>query len=133
MSVISSPNFLRNVLWADAVSCVGSGALQIAFTGVMAGLLGLPAGLLTATGIFLVVYAVLVAFIATRKPVPRAIVWLLVAGNIGWALACAALLASGMFPVTGMGKAYVAVQAATVFILAELQWLGLRRAPAGWA
>ena len=33
MSLMSSPNFLRNVLWADAVSCLGSGLLQLLLTG----------------------------------------------------------------------------------------------------
>ncbi|MES2975082.1 MAG: hypothetical protein V4757_15820 [Pseudomonadota bacterium] len=133
MTVFSSPNFLRNVLWADAVSCLGSGVLQLSFTGTLAAMLGLPAGLLDWTGIFLVAYSAAVAFLATRQPVPRGLVWVLVAGNLAWAMACLALLASGALPVTAAGMAYVLVQALTVVVLAELQWMGLRHTPSGWA
>ena len=134
MSIFSSPRFLRNVLLADAVSCVASGGLQLAFTGAMAQLMNLPAALLTGTGVFLVVYAAVVAFVATRDPVPRAIVWLLVVGNLGWALGCIAVATTGMLAPSALGMAWVLAQAATVVVLAELQWAGLRRAPVtGWA
>lgn len=133
MSVLTSPNFLRNVLWADAASCLGSGLLQVLLTGTMASMLGLPAALLSGTGIFLLVYAAAVGFVATRRPLARAVIWLLVVGNLGWAIACVALLVSGGVAVTALGTAYVLVQALTVAVLAELQWYGLRRAPAGWA
>lgn len=133
MSLFSSPNFLRNVLWADAVSCLSCGLLQVFFTGPMSNLLGLPAGLLAYTGEFLLVYGAAVAFIATRRPPPAAIVWLLVIGNGGWALACiAALLGGGMAP-TGLGKAYVVMHAVTVAVLAELQYFGLRQRRASQA
>jgi hypothetical protein len=131
MSVLSSPNFLRNVLWADAASCLGSGLLQVLLTGVMASMLGLPAALLSSTGLFLLVYAAAVGFIATRRPLPRAVIWLLVVGNLGWALACVEVLISNWATVTVLGTAYVLVQALTVAVLAELQWFGLRRAAAG--
>lgn len=134
MSILASPRFLRNVLFADAASCLGTGVLQLAFTDALARLLNLPAPLLTGTGVFLLVYAAAVALVATREPLPRPVVWLLVAGNLGWALGCIALLASGMLAPTGLGMAWVLAQAATVAVLAELQWMGLRRTPVvGWA
>ena len=88
---------------------------------------------LVITGAFLLVYGAFVGLLATREPVPRPVVWLLVAGNLGWALGCLALVAAGALPLTGLGQAYVLMQALTVAVLAELQWFGLRRAPAGWA
>lgn len=134
MSIFASPRFLRNVLLADAASCLVSGAAQLGFNAVLARLLNLPAALLLGTGLFLVVYGAIVAFIATRDPVPRPVAWLLVFGNLGWAAACIALLASGVVAPTGLGMAWVLAQAACVAVLAELQWTGLRRAPvAGWA
>ena len=100
----------------------------------LAHLLNLPSVLPFGTGVFLVVYGVAVAFIATRDPVPRPVVWLLVFGNLGWAAACIALLASSLVTPTGLGMAWVLAQAACVAVLAELQWTGLRRAPVvGWA
>ena len=126
-SFMSSPNFLRNVLRADALSCVACGLLQVVFKGQMAQLLGLPPALLAYTGEFLLVYAAVVAFISTRDPLPRPLVWLLLAGNLGWAIACALLLLSGRVAPSMLGTAYVVVQALTVAVLAELQFFGLRR------
>ena len=135
MRIASSPHFLRNVLLADALSCIACGALQAGFTGQLASLFQMPPALLQATGWFLLVYAALVCWIALRKPIPRALVWLLVAGNAGWALACIALLASGAVAPTTLGTAWVLAQAATVAVLAELQWTALRRPvpAASWA
>ena len=127
MSLFSSPNFLRNVLWADAASCMACGLLQVFFTGPMIDLLGLPAGLLAYSGEFLLLYGAAVAFLAMRKPPPPAVVWRLVIGNVGWALACVAVLLGGGMTPTGLGKAYVAVQALTVAVLAELQCFALRQ------
>ncbi len=127
-SFMSSPNFLRNVLRADALSCLACGLLQVVFTGTMAQLLGLPETLLAYSGEFLLVYAAAVAFISTRKPVPRPLVWVLVASNLAWALGCVLLLLSGRVAPSLMGTAYVLVQAVTVGVLAELQFFGLRRA-----
>ena len=126
-SILSSPNFLRNVLRADALSCIACGVLQVAFPAAMARLLNLPEGLVAYTGEFLLVYAAAVAFVSTRNPLPRPIVWALVAGNIGWALACVLLLVSGRVSPSMPGVAYVVMQALTVAVLAELQYFGLRR------
>lgn len=100
MSVFASPRFLPNVMWADAASCAATGALQVAFTDALARLTGLPAPLLMGTGVFLLAYAALAAFMASRSTPPRALIGLVVVGNFGWAVACVALLVSGMFPVT---------------------------------
>jgi len=124
---MSSPNFLRNVLRADALSCVACGLLQVVFKGQMAQLLGLPPALLAYTGEFLLVYAAVVAFISTRDPLPRPLVWLLLAGNLGWSIACALLLLSGRVAPSMLGTVYGVVQALTVAVLAELQFFGLRR------
>jgi len=126
-SFMSSPSFLRHVLRADALSCVACGLLQVVFTGQMARLLGLPEALLAYTGEFLLAYAVAVAFVSTRDPLPRPLVWLLMAGNLGWAIACALLLVSGRLAPSMLGMAYVVAQALTVAVLAELQFFGLRR------
>lgn len=133
MSIFASPRFLRNVLFADAAVSLATGVLQLALTDALAGLLRLPAPLLTGSGLFMLVYASAIAFVATREPIMRTVVWVVVVGNLGWALACIALLASGLLAPTGLGTAWVLMQAAVVAVLAELQWTGLRRAPAvGW-
>lgn len=127
-SILSSPNFLRNVLRVDAISCIACGVLQVAFPAAMARLLNLPEALIAYTGEFLLVYAAAVFFVSTRKPLPRPVIWALVVGNLGWALACVLLLLSGRVSPSVLGVAYVLMQAVTVAVLAELQYFGLRRA-----
>ncbi|SEF33316.1 hypothetical protein ABL840_10375 [Variovorax sp. NFACC27] len=131
MSVFASPRFLPNVMWADAASCAATGALQVAFTDALARLTGLPAPLLMGTGVFLLAYAAMAAFMASRATPPRTLIGLVVVGNFGWAVACISLLVSGIFPVTAVGVAWVLAQAVCVIVLAELQWTGLRRSRGG--
>lgn len=125
-SMLSSPTFLPRVMALDAASCLAVGAAQLGFTDALARLTGLPAGLLAGTGAFLLAYAALAAAMAWRQPVPRTLIGLVVLGNLAWALGCAALLAGGRWPVTGLGMAWVLAQAVIVLLLAEAQWMGLR-------
>jgi hypothetical protein len=134
MSLFASPKFLRNVLLADSASCFATGSLQVLFASALADLLRLPEPLLLGTGWFLLAYAAVACVVATRDPVPRALVWLFVAGNFAWAAACIALLAATPLSPTNLGVAWVIAQAVTVVVLAELQWAGLRAAPRiSWA
>ena len=127
MSVFASPSFLRRVMWADAASCVATGALQVTCTGPLARLTGLPASLLMGNGVFLLAYAAAAAFIASRGTPPRTLIGLVVVGNFSWALACIALMVSGMFALRALGVAWLLAQVICVVVLAELQWIGLRR------
>jgi hypothetical protein len=134
MSVFADPRFLPRVLWADAASCAATGVVQLAFTGALAQLTGLPGPLLLGTGIFLLAYAAAAAWMASRDVPPRRLIGLVVAGNFGWAVACVALLAVGGAAIAPLGWAWVIAQAVTVVVLAELQWMGLRHsrpAPGG--
>lgn len=130
MSIFASPLFLRRVLWADAASCLGCGAVQLA---APAALFGLPQGLLLATGAFLVAYALVLGLVAARPRPPRPLVALCAAGNVAWAIGCGAALA--WLAPTAWGMAWVVLQAVAVLLLADLQWMGLRgtRARAGMA
>jgi hypothetical protein len=134
MSLAASPRFLRHVMLADAASCAGTGALQVLFATPFAGLFHMHADLLLGSGLFLLAYAAVAAFVGTREPIPRALVALFAAGNLGWAVACIALVATGTFAPTPLGTLWVGAQVVVVLVLAELQWLGLKRYPvAGWA
>ncbi|MDN3922321.1 hypothetical protein [Roseateles violae] len=123
----SSPRFLSRVMWADAASCAATGALQLGLTGTLAALTGLPTALLSGTGLFLLAYAALAAAMARRARPPRTLIGLVALGNLGWAIACLALAASGLFALSSWGIAWLLAQAVCVIVLAELQWTGLRR------
>ena len=131
LSSFASPSFLPRVMWADAASCAATGALQVAFTGALARMTGLPTPLLMGTGVFLLAYAAAAAFMASRRTPPRTLIGLVAVGNIGWAIACIALLVSGVFALSALGLAWVLAQVACVVVLAELQWIGLRRSKSG--
>jgi hypothetical protein len=127
MSIPASLRFLRNVLFADAASCLATGASQVLAPAWLAQLLNIPAPLLAGTGAFLLAYGAIVGIVAMRDPLPRAPVWLFMAGNVGWAVACALLLVEGWFTPSAWGEAWILAQAVTVAALAVLQWAGLRR------
>ena len=132
MNLATSPRFLPAVLWADAVSCLACGALQLAAAPLLAQLLGLPQGLLVATGWVLIGVAAFAAWLARGRPASRIGVYLLVAGNAGWVLGCLELaIGSGVSP---LGIGYLLFQAVAVLALAVLEWAGVRRLPrAAWA
>ena len=127
MSIFSSPRFLSRVMWADALSCVGCGALQLVFSQAMNRVTGLPLPLLIESGAFLLVYAAAAAWMASRSVPPRRLIGLVVLGNFAWAAGCLFLLAAGGLSLTGFGVAWLLMQALVVVVLAELQWTGLRQ------
>jgi hypothetical protein len=126
MSILASPRFLPRVMAADAISCTATGAVQLGLTDTLARLTGLPAVLLTGTGLFLLAYAALAAWMARRPVPPRRLIGLVVAGNLAWAVGGVALLASGLGAQTALGVAWVLAQVVVVVALAQLQWMGLR-------
>ncbi|GAD21377.1 hypothetical protein [Acidovorax sp. MR-S7] len=120
---LTSAAGLRRVLWADAAAGGAMAALHLAAAEPLAGLLGLSPALLSASGWLALPFVLLAGSLALR-PVPAGgALALLAAGNFLWVLASAAVL----WDTAGWGQAYVAVQAAAVLVLAELQWMGLRR------
>ncbi|WP_182283626.1 hypothetical protein [Comamonas testosteroni] len=126
MSIFASPRFLRHVMWADAASCAVTGALQLVVTQTLVDLTGLPAALLTGTGLFLLAYASAAAWMARRQPLPRTLIGLVALGNLGWAIGCAILVFASGLALSVWGLAWVAAQAVVVLVLADLQWAGLR-------
>ena len=54
-------------------------------------------------------------------------VWLLIGANALWVLGCLGLLASGLVAPTLLGVAFLVSQAVTVGVLAELEWMGVRK------
>jgi len=126
----SSPSrgeLLRNVLIADGVVCAVTGLLVAAAAGPLNDLLGLPTSLLRGVGLFLIPFGALVFLLGTRPAPARNAVQMLIAGNLLWVVASIGLLVSGRVDPTGLGIAFVILQAALVAAFAELEMLGLRR------
>ena len=119
--------FLRRAILGDAIFS-GVSALLLTFgAGELAPLLNLPTALLRETGLFLIAYAALVGWLGTRASMPKALVGIVIVGNVAWTVASIALLFSGAVTPNLLGEVFVAIQAITVGVLAELQYIGLRR------
>jgi hypothetical protein len=126
MTAVNSP-FLRRVIGVDAAACAASGLLLALGGRPLADLTGLPTALSQPAGEFLIAWAVLLAWLATRPSLGRRVVWTLIAVNAAWVVESATLLAMQWVQPTAVGYALVVGQATAVVVLAELQFMGLRR------
>jgi hypothetical protein len=118
---------LRKALLADALLS-GITGLVLAFAAApLATPFGLAVGLLRWSGIILIPFAALVARLATRERLQRPVVFAVVACNALWALDSVLLLVTGWVEPTILGELFVVGQAAIVAVLAELEFIGLRR------
>lgn len=120
---------LRPLLWFDAATCLAMGGLLAVANGPLTGLLGLPAMLLQGCVILLVVFAGVIAFVATRAN-PVTGTRLIAIGNIAWVIAGFVFIAGPWVEPTALGIAFVAVQAVAVAGLAVLELAAIRSAPA---
>jgi hypothetical protein len=131
--MIHSSQLLRRALLADAVFSGISAVVMTLGAGALAPLLNLPEILLRETGLFLVAYAALVGWLASRPSVPRTLVMIVIAGNAAWTLASIALLFSGAVAPNLLGEIVVVAQAIATGVLAELQYVGMRRSSGAMA
>ena len=125
--------FLLRALQADAIFSGVSAVLLTLGASELARLLNLPEALVRETGLFLVAYAAFVGWLGTRATMLRALVMIVIAGNAAWTLASIALLFSGAVTPNLLGEAAIAMQAIVVGVLAELQFIGLRRSSGAFA
>lgn len=131
--MIHSSLFLRRALLADATFS-GVAALGLSFgAGEFAALFSLPEALLHESGLFLIAYTALVAWLGSRTAAPRALVIVVVIGNAAWTIASIGLLLSGAVTPNLAGEAVVVAQAIATGMFAELQYVGLRKSSAEMA
>ena len=131
--MIESSPLLRRALLADAVFSGVSAVVMTLDARALAPFLNLPEALLRETGLFLVAYTVLVGWLWSRPSVPRVLIMIVVAGNAAWTLASIALLFSGAVAPNLLGEIVVVAQAIATGVLAELQYIGLRRSASALA
>jgi hypothetical protein len=128
--MINPSLLLRRAIQIDAIVS-GAMALLLTFAaGLLAPLLHLPETLLLESGLFLIAYAALVGWLGTRTAMPKALVLIIIIGNALWTLGSIGLLFSGAVTPNLLGQIFVAAQAITVGLFAELQYIGLRRSEA---
>ena len=112
--------------------------LDVAFSGsatvilllgadILAPYLGLSAVFLRVVGALLVPFVIFVGWAIKRAGAETWPAWTVIACNDLWVLASIAVLIGGWLTPTGLGTAFIVVQAAAVGVLAVLQYVGLRR------
>ncbi|ETR75798.1 membrane protein [Afipia sp. P52-10] len=125
--MINPTLFLRRAIVGDAVITGAMALLLIASAGMLGPLLNLPESFLRQVGIFLIVYAALVGFLGTREMMFKFAVWAVILCNALWSIDSIALLFTGWVSPNLLGTAFIIAQAVTVAVIAELQYIGLKR------
>ena len=120
-------SLLRRALLADALLSGATGLLLTIAAGPLSALLGLSVGLLRGSGVFILPFAALAAWWGRRSRVGRTPVFALVVCNALWAVDSVLVLLLGWLEPTALGEVFVIGQAVIVAVLAELQFIGLRR------
>ena len=130
MTSIRASSLLRRVLIVDAVCSGAMGIAMLALADVFANLLQLPVALVREAGIILLPFAAFVGFVASRREPARIVVWTIIALNAVWVVDSIVLLFTGWVAPNALGYVFVIAQAAVVLVLADFEYLGLKRSTA---
>jgi hypothetical protein len=127
MTTLCPSTFLRRVLLANAGGNGTLGAAAILFTDQLEELLGLSPTVLGLAGVYLVLHATLVGWLASRETLPSAVIWALMGFNAMWAFESIVLLAFGFVSPTSLGTLVVCAEAWIALLFVELQHAGMHR------
>ena len=130
MTSIRASSLLRRVLIVDALSSGAMGVAMFALADLFANLLQLPVELVREAGIILLPFAAFVGFVASRREPARIAVWTIIALNAVWIVDSIVLLFTGWVAPNALGYAFVIAQAAVVLVLADFEYMGLKRSTA---
>ncbi|WP_375691175.1 hypothetical protein [Pseudooceanicola sp. LIPI14-2-Ac024] len=119
-------DLLRRALIADAAVSGAFALLCLALSGWLTGALALPGWLVTGAVIVCLGASALMAVTAAQRPMPPALVWLVILGNLGWIVASLSLAAFGVAG-TATGTLLIVAQALGVAGLTALELAGARR------
>lgn len=132
MTHIHPGPLLKTVLRLDAAATLALALPQVVLAGRLAPLLQLPQPLLLESGLVMLAWAVAVLLMARAHRLPVALLRVVIAGNVLWAVAATGL-ALWLDP-SAAGLGLLAAHAAGVLLFAGLQRAGLHRsAPANAA
>ncbi len=129
MTALIAPSPLLRA--ALAVDSVASGIMGLGLTLAsvsLSPLLGLPQPLLLAVGLACLGWGAVTGWLARRENARRGAILAVIAINAIWVVESLLLAFGGWVSLTGLGLAFVLLQALAVAVFAEAQWIGLRRA-----
>ena len=128
MPALSS--YLRKVLLADAVVSGAAGLAMIGGADITHDLLGLPSALLFWAGVSLVPFVTLLVIIWRSGRAPGWLIAAIILTNFAWVAGSLFVAFGPAFAPSLFGQVFIVAQAAIVGVLAELQFMGLRRSTA---
>ena len=76
------------------------------------------------------IYGVTIGWVSTRNRIDTRLLWVVIIGNLVWAIDTALLGVSGWISPQTLGLVLLLAQALAVAVFAELQYLGLRQSRA---
>ena len=124
--MIVSSLFLRRVLLLDAAASGATGLLLFAGGQALADITGLQPAFAGPVGLFLIGYALAVAWVGVRRTLHAGLVWAVVALNLAWTVESVLSVGGGHLDVTPLGLAFVIAQALAVAGFAALEIVGVR-------
>ncbi len=117
---------VRLAVRLDAAVTGAFGALLALASPLHDGWLSVDTALLIALGVVLLGYGLVLELVVARRPT-RALVWEVIALNLVWVVASGVAVLTDALTLTTLGTVFVLLQAAAVALIAELQFLALRR------
>ena len=132
MTAITAPatttrdSFLRFALRTDAVGSGLMGIAGLAFASQIAQLSGTTTSFELTVGALFVAYSAALLFLATRPSVRQA-GRVCAIGNLVYSVATVVAVLAGVFPLTTAGVVGVLGSGVFTLVMADLQYLGLRR------
>lgn len=122
--------FLRKVLLLDCLISGVTGLAMLFGSRPIGSLVGAPPAFVQYAGGSLLPFAAFVFYLSRRKVLSRGAIWTVIALNVAWVAGSIALLFSDAIAPTAFGTAFIVLQAIAVASFAEMQYVGLRKAPA---
>ena len=121
-------SFLQRALLGNATFSGFSGLVMVLAAGALSQLLGLENSLfLVIVGGILLLYMPILVWLSNHSPVPAHFAWEVIVLDVVWVLGSLILIFTELVPLTSSGKWAIALTADIVFVIAVLQYLGLRR------
>ena len=118
---------LKKALKLDLAISGAATLLLLLGADFLAPYLGMSTEFLRAVGMILVPFVAFVGWAAYRNDGKAWPVWMIIVCNEFWVIASIAVLLGGWLAPTGLGVAFILVQAVAVAGFAMLQFMGIRR------
>jgi hypothetical protein len=118
---------LRRALLTDATLAAISAFALVVAADPLGDLFSLPSAALRIAGVIFIPFAALAGWLGTRPRVHRTLVFVVIVLNALWAVDSVLILLTKWVETTPLGEMFVIGQALVIAVIAEVEFLGLRR------